>query len=188
MNTNIIFIGAGGHCKVAYDAAQLFKCIGYVDNNINEFYGLEKIDEKDLIKYKKTSQLIISFGAVTLESLLKRNQVFSNYEQQNFSFANILHSKATISNTANLGTGILVAASSTLNPACRIGNNAIINTGAIIEHDAIIGNSTHVCPGAIVLGGAKVGENCLIGAGAVVLPNANVPDGHIIPSTSRFPK
>lgn len=185
MSKNIILIGAGGHAKVVYESGV---CIGYVDDNTVEFYGLEKINESDLANYKDIADLIISFGAVEPKSLLRRRQVFSDYQNLGFSFATVINPKAYASNAAKIEAGTFVAASATLNPDCRIGNNVIINTGAIIEHDAVIGHSSHIAPGAIILGGAIVGENCLVGAGAVVLQNAVVPDNYLVPANSRFPK
>jgi UDP-perosamine 4-acetyltransferase len=185
MNKEIVFIGAGGHAKVVYEAAESsgIKCFGFVDGKVQNFYGLKKISEDELTD---KMELILSFGAVTVESLVRRKQVFLNYKDKGFKFVNVINPTSYISETAEIGSGVFIGVSSTLNPDCKVGSNSIINTGVIIEHDVTIGHSSHICPGAIVLGGAKVGENCLIGAGAVVLPNAIVPDSTLVPANTRF--
>ncbi len=188
MNRGIILIGAGGHAKVIYETVRLLdvQCLGYVDDKAQEFYGLNKINESELDDYKDQVSLILSFGAVTVESLIRRKKVFLEYLNKGFVFTSIISPRTYISDTAQIADGVLIVASSTINADSQISSNAIINTGAIIEHDVVIGHSSHICPGAIILGGARIGEGCLIGAGAVVLPNAVVPDGYLVPANTRF--
>lgn len=89
----------------------------------------------------------------------------------------LFHPTATISRSAQFGSGVQVLAGAHVGPSCFLGNDVIVNTGAIVEHDVHIGQGCDIAPGAIILGAAEIGDNCVIGAGATILPKLSIaPD------------
>lgn len=179
MPDKIVLIGAGGHASTIIDAA-CGKAYAFIDDLVNEFYGLKRISDPE-----KGTISIISFGAVTPEVLKRRQKVFEEYVKDGVKFATVIHPKAIVSEMAKIGAGSFVAAGAIINASAKIGRNVIINTGAIIEHDVQIGDGAHIAPGAIILGGAKIGKGAMIGAGAVVLPGKEIAEGAMFKSLTR---
>lgn len=109
---------------------------------------------------------------------------------------NAIHSKAVISEEAELGHGTLVAAGAVINPGAKVGNhsvilsNAVVDTlvvvgeyaeigaGAIINAESEIGKGAFIGSGAIIVSGVKVGKNARVGAGSVVIED--VKDGKTV--------
>ncbi|MCP9767794.1 acetyltransferase [Lacihabitans sp. LS3-19] len=102
---------------------------------------------------------------------------------------NAIHAKAVLSEDAEIGHGILLAAGAVVNQGAKIGNhtiilsNAVVDTqaeigeyveigaGAIINSEAIIESGAFVGSGAIVVSGVTIGANARVGAGSVVIEN-----------------
>ena len=182
MAEKIILIGAGGHAKVVMDCLD-HPAYGFVDYEVEEFFGLKKLAE-----ITGDYSGLISFGAVEPQELERRHRVFLNYKSQQIKFITAIHKTAIIAQDAVIGEGNMIGAGVIINSGVVIGSNLIINSGAIIEHDVVIGDGSHVAPGAIILGTAKIGKTTMIGAGAVILPEAVVPDNSLIKALERFPR
>jgi len=185
---SIVLIGAGGHAKVILDTAKSInkKIVGFIDDNVEEFFGLTKLYDKDLFQNKNKLSAIIAFGAVKVDEAKRRNDVFSKYKGINFT--TLIHRQAIVSTKAKIGKGVVIFPGAIINAGAIIDDNAIINSAAIIEHDATIGKGTHICPGAIVLGGASVAKNSIVGAGAVILPYSEILTPKLIYALTRYPK
>lgn len=174
----IVLLGAGGHAKVVADCLS-GRILAFSDNKVNEFLGLEKVEELNV------STAIISFGAVTPEGLERRHGVYNKYKQGGTEFVKAIHESAIISANTKIGLGTMVGPGAIINSGAVIGENVIINSGAIVEHDAIIGAGSHIAPGAIILGAAKIGETSMIGAGAIILPGTELANNSFIKAGQR---
>lgn len=95
-------------------------------------------------------------------------------------WATVIHDRAWVSPTAQLGPGTVILAGAIVNSGARVGPHAIINTAAVVEHDVTVGAFTHVCPGAVVGGGATLGDDCTIALGAQIRDHVTVGDGAIV--------
>ena len=92
----------------------------------------------------------------------------------------VVHPKAIISETAELGNGIFVSKGALVNSFSKIGDFSILNTGCIIEHECILGRGVHVAPGAVVAGNVKIGNRSFIGANSVIKQGVFIGDDVII--------
>lgn len=86
----------------------------------------------------------------------------------------LIHSRATVSPSAQFGPGTVVLPGAVVNADAKVGRGVIVNTGAVIEHDCTIADCAHVSPGAVLTGGVSVGSLSWIGAGAIVLPRIRI--------------
>ena len=176
---SVIIIGSGGHAKICIDQLQSLNysidcCINKASGSnptssifsIPIISGNEKLQEKFNLGYRK---VFVAIG----DNQIREN--ISNYARRiGFDFINIISDKAIVSNSAVLGSGVLIMPGAIINADVKIGNHSIINTGAIIEHECLISEYSHVASNAVLLGKVEIGANTLIGAGATILPNLKI--------------
>lgn len=185
----VVIYGAGGHSSVVVDALlakgdSSISC--FVDDDPSKWgkkiYRFPIISFEELEKEIPHVLLFLALGDNNV-----RRQKAVELERRGAKFLTIIHPKAIVSPTAQIGEGTLVAASAVVNPYAQIGKHCIINTGAIVEHHCQIGDFVHIAPNATlgaevcigegtlvglsatILRGVKIGEDCIVGAGAVVI-------------------
>lgn len=196
MNEALLIIGYSGHAYVAVDIFHAMgrAVAGYCESEektLNpfqlRFHGSEL--SKEGLEMLRTHSYFIAIGSNTI-----RKKVYHKLQEKGLHPAsNAMHPSAIISNTAQLGQGIMVGSNVSINALATIGDGVICNTGCIIEHECQIGNFAHIAPGAILAGnvtvgagtfvgansvvkqGIAIGENVVIGAGSVII--RDIPDG-----------
>lgn len=181
----VYLYGASGHAKVVKNIAKL----AYVDvpfliddnPNVNELDGLKVVHSSEGL-----SPLIVTIG----DCQIRRRIVEKLGERE---YLTVVHPKAVLADSVELGYGTVVMAGAILNPCASVGNHCIVNTGASIDHDCKIHDFVHIAPhctlcgevevgegswigaGTTVIQCVKIGKDCLIGAGSVVVND--IPDG-----------
>jgi UDP-perosamine 4-acetyltransferase len=108
-------------------------------------------------------------------------------------FATLVHPRATVLPSAELGAGCTVSVGAVIAARTRVGEHTIINRGALVGHHTQIGAHCFLGPGcnvagrcrlgdrsyvamsATVVDGVSIGEDSVVGAGAVV--TKDVPPG-----------
>jgi len=160
----LIIIGGGEHARVVADAAKKnWDIIGYVDNKKSSLLYLLLGTDKDLpeivVQYPD-ARFIWGIGSNKL-----RSKLVEYLQPQAIKFGTVVHPSAIISESAEIGQAVFVAAGSIIQPDAIIHSHSIINTGAIIEHDCEIKELTHIAPGVVIGGGCQIGCSTLIGLG-----------------------
>jgi sugar O-acyltransferase (sialic acid O-acetyltransferase NeuD family) len=181
-----LVIGAGGHAKVAIDAARLMGLspeaavdadpakIGSTIEGLPVVGGDEAAADFPPLSFL----LIMGIGGAGLPK--RRADMFRSYVARGYQFATLIHPAAVSGSGVIVGRGAQVMAGAVVQPGARIDENALVNTRAVIEHDGLVGAHAHVAPGAVVCGGAVVGAGALIGAGAVLCPGVRVGAGALV--------
>lgn len=186
MSTPVIVIGGGGHAKVLIDTlfVNCVEVLGATDTDPvrldRSLCGVRVLgDDSILLRYPSNSiRLVNGFGSV--ESTVRRQQVYEKYKLLGYSFQTIVHPSAVISKDAKLSEGVQVMAGAIIQAGSTIGENAIINTGATVDHDCEIGAHVHLAPGVILSGGVKVGTGTHIGTGAVVIQSIRLGGNDLV--------
>lgn len=183
---DIVYLyGASGHAKVVKDIAKQANievpCL--IDDNpeIKELDGLSVVHSAEDL-----SPLIVTIGDCHI-----RRKIVGKLGGREY--MTVVHPKAILADSVNLGCGTVVMAGAILNPFVSVGNHSIINTGASLDHDVKVGDFVHIAPhstlcgeveigegtwvgaGTTIIQGIKIGKNCFIGAGSVVVKD--IPDG-----------
>lgn len=78
----------------------------------------------------------------------------------------LVHPRAEISGSVELGSGTLVCAGAILTTNIRVGRHVHVNVDCTVSHDAIIGDFATLSPGVHVSGHVHIGEGAFIGTGA----------------------
>lgn len=176
----IAIYGKSGHGKVLADIARL---LGYT-----EIIWVDDDDSKDaysFLVYLEFYHMVPM--ALGIGDNLMRQKMMQKLRQHQISILTLVHPKAVLSPTADIGKGSVIMANVVVNADAVIGDGVILNSSCVVEHDNIIEDFVHISPntalggdvcvktlshigiGASVIQGKTIGENSIIGAGSVVI-------------------
>ncbi|QDT53336.1 Putative acetyltransferase EpsM [Caulifigura coniformis] len=175
MTKSLVICGAGGHAKVVADVARSagWTVAGFVDDLHPErageaFFGSQILDANQVFQ---GSMPAIALGIGDCAARLRRATELLDL---GCPAPVLVHPRAIVASSAQVGPGTQVIAGAVLNPDARLGTAVIINTGATVDHDCVIGDGVHLAPGVHLAGNVTVGERTLIGIGSVVKPGIRI--------------
>lgn len=84
-------------------------------------------------------------------------------------WTSIIHPQTMISDTAQIGRGVYIAAFCTLQPRCRIHDFSSLRAGAALGHDTTVSRHGYIGPNAVMCGRSALGVGAHLGPGAVLL-------------------
>jgi sugar O-acyltransferase (sialic acid O-acetyltransferase NeuD family) len=189
----LAILGAGGHARAVAECIlleQRWQVCAFIDNN-EQVIGTTIMDVPVWGPDAPQSVAELAY-VVGIGQNEKRLQLFLQLQQLARNLPAIVHPRAWVSPSAQLGAGTVVMAGAMVQTNAHIGQAVIINTAASVDHDNIIADGVHIAPGAhlggqvsvgigshigigaTVIEGVKIGAHCVIAAGAVVI--RDVPD------------
>jgi len=166
----VILIGYSGHSYVVIETAMEngFDITGYSDKEKSDsdpynlsYLGFEK--EEDFIGWNKNVSFILGIG----DNALRQN-IANLIESKGKSISSLVHSSASVSKSAKIGSGTFINKNVAVNALALVGKNVILNTGCIIEHECVLSDAVHIAPGAVLAGNVSIGERTFVGANAVI--------------------
>ena len=95
-------------------------------------------------------------------------------------FLTLVHPRAHLSRTVQIGSGSLVYPHVTVSSSVRIGRHVTILANVVVNHDTVIGDYSIVASAASLSGGVRIGTCCYIGAGSHVIQGGVVGDGSLV--------
>jgi UDP-perosamine 4-acetyltransferase len=183
----VVVIGGGGHGRVLCEAARLqgFEVRMIVDAQPNlhstQLDGVPIVggdEELPRILREGVRHAVMAIGSVSNNG--QRAAIFARVKALGFTFVNVVHPSALISDNARMGEGTVVLAGAIVGPGTTLGANVIINTRAAVDHDCSIGDHVHVAPGAVMSGAVVVEELAYIGAGATIKQGTRIGRGALV--------
>ncbi len=175
---NVYVLGCGGHAKVV---VQTLLALGY---------GIAAIYDDDTSKCGSevlgipvagpTCRIADHDGApavIAIGDNAARRALATRYKAE---WLTIVHPRAYVDPTAQLGEGTVVFAGAVVQAASQVGSHVIVNTSASVDHDCRVGDFVHIAPGVRLAGGVEVGCCSFLGMGALVLPERRVGANAII--------
>jgi sugar O-acyltransferase (sialic acid O-acetyltransferase NeuD family) len=183
-----ICFGAGGHAQVLLEVLSLSdscEIVVILDSN-PALHGTTLRDIPIIGGDEKIRELMASGithacnGVGTTATATRHQFVYEQGKSLGLKFVPVVHPRATISPSAEIGEGTAVLAHAVVNTAARIGCNVIINSGAIVEHHCTIENHAHIATGAKLAGSVRIGEGVHVGIGAVVREGACIGSNSIV--------
>ena len=182
----LIIIGGGEHARVVAEAARSadgkWRVSGFVDPVVRaettERSALAHLGDDDALRQYPGAFAILGFGG--LEKGKARENTVRKTSGYVTRWATVIHQRAIVSPTAEIGAGTVVMAGAIVQTGATIGAHAIINSGAIIEHDVEVGDFSQISPGAVIGGAARIGRQVFVGLGAVIRDHIEVGDESVI--------
>jgi sugar O-acyltransferase (sialic acid O-acetyltransferase NeuD family) len=108
----------------------------------------------------------------------RRPDLLSSFPENRF--LTLIHPRAHLSPTVQIGSGSLVYPHVTLTSGVRIGNHVTILANVVVNHDTVIGDYSIVASAASLSGSVRIGTCCYIGAGGHLIQGALVGDGSLV--------
>lgn len=181
--TGLLIAGAGGHAKVIAEAAAAmaqWRAIAFLDDTypaVRQLLGWPIIGTIADAEYHRRDYPDLALGIGDNE---RRLEWLKRMADLGFRLPAIVHPRAYVSASAELGPGTVVFAQAAVNASARIGKGTIINTGATIDHDCILAEGVHVSPGAHLAGEVRIGRCSWIGIGAAVIQRVMIGENVMI--------
>ena len=205
LSAEMIIYGGGGHAKAVLEMAQAigaFRIAGIVDDNIpvgTLVLGVPVLGGREgLPGLVERGIRLAANGVGGIIDINVRVRLFELLEDLGFALPSLVHPRATVERSAQVGDGVQVFANAYVGSSAVLRAKCMVNTGAIVSHDCEIGSYTHIAPGALLAGHVHVGERSLVGMGVttaigIIVGNgarigngailyADVPDKTIIPA------
>lgn len=192
----IVGVGAGGHCRVILDIIEKldrYEVVGLTDQD-EQLEGelLEGVriigqdDQLEVLRAGGVGYAFLGLGSVGDHRL--RKKIYTSLINEGFSLPSLLHPKAVIARSVQIGNACQIMAGVVINPNVKIGNNTIINTSSVVEHDCQIADHVHVAPGVIMGGGVCIAEGAHVGIGATIREGIKLGKGSMVGAGSLVVK
>lgn len=182
----LVVFGAGGHARVAADAALASGAWSavLVSDRREDLWGSQLLPGLRVLAPRALRDLPLPWGlhvAIGDNAARRREARALLLDEARAAFlASVVHPLAALAPSARIGPGCLLAAHSVVGPLAHLGEGVIVNHTAVVDHDGVVGPWTHVAPGARLGGGVRVGEAALLGSGSTVLPGLRVGAGSVL--------
>lgn len=183
--TPLLVIGAGGHGRSVAEAASLsgvFEVVGFLDDHLPlgevvlDTLVLGTVACMDTYRYL-SDQVIVAIG-----NNVVREQLMLQLEHVGFEFATVVHPRAFVSPTSELGKGSVVMAGAIVGTQAYLGKGTIVNCGAVVDHQATVDDFGHLGVNASMAGAAVLGRGAWLQAGAVLGYGVKTPAGAVLPA------
>jgi sugar O-acyltransferase (sialic acid O-acetyltransferase NeuD family) len=187
----LVIYGGGGHAKMCIDmirAAQTYEIEGIVDGTLpkgSEVLGVAVLGGENLLPaliQMGVRHAVLGVGAATKHTV--RAELYRMLLAHGFDLPNIVHPKAVIEPSAQLGHGNQIMAQAYIGSDARLGDNCIINALSIVSHDSQLGHNVHLAPGCVLAGGVRVGSDSLIGMNSSVYMKVKIGERVVIANQS----
>ena len=192
MTNPVLILGAGKLGRLALDifSSNDVLVYGFLDENkalhnteISEVVVLGDINDENYLGIigNKTEAFVAIEHKTAKEKTIKEIT-----DRKKTMPVNAVHGKAVVSEDAEMGHGILVAAGAVVNSGAKVGNHSVILSNAVVDALATVGEFAEIGAGAIINSEAEVNKGAFIGSGAVIVSgvkigkNARVGAGSVV--------
>jgi acetyltransferase EpsM len=157
MKNKLIIIGAGGHGKVAAEAAMQsgdWVITGFCDEKIA--VGTKVIDDLTVItNLANIKNAVFDYFFIAIGDNKIRKEIFEKLRPLSAP-ATITHPFSSISKHAGIGEGSIILPGAVISHGVKIGDNCIIGSNVHIDHESVIGEHSHI------RNGSTIGSNCIL--------------------------
>lgn len=178
---SVVIVGAGGFGR---EVLEIFKdldkragpvrVLGFVDEDENLYgrtmNGYPVLGGLDWLKrHVAECTCVCAIGDPAT-----RKDVVRRVYESGASFTNAIHPSVIMSDSVELGDGVIICAGSILTVNIQVGDHVHINLNSTIGHDTAIGPYSTICPAVSISGHGRLDEGVFVGTGAVLVPDIAV--------------
>lgn len=180
----LVIVGAGGHGRSVFEAAQLagtHEVVAFLDDQL----PLGSV-VMGVTVWGPTSELpsLASRGVTAVHVAIGNNRVrerlMAQAEAAGLRCATLVHPRACVSPSALLGEGSAVMALAVVGTEAILGRGVIVNVGAVVDHHAQVADHGHLGANAAMAGGTRLGARGWLQAGASLGYGVNLPDDTVV--------
>lgn len=184
----LVILGAGGHGKVVADVARAasWAVVGFADTDSSKLGQLVEsgggsvlLVDVELFENLELAGKLFDAVAVAIGHNVARLRALGRLHNR-VALPVLVHPRAVVSPSAELGEGTVVMPNAVVNAAARLGVGVIVNTAAVVEHDSVVGDGVHLSPNCTLAGRVNVGRLSWIGAGATVIQGIRIGQGSTV--------
>lgn len=180
MSTNdVVIYGAGGLGREIYDTilsinqvCRTYNVKGFIDDNANLpslLNGLPLLGGANILgSLRKNTGIVLAISDPTTRRHLHLSFC------KDFTFLQIIHPTAIVSNFATLGDAVTIQANCIVAANATIGDGVLINAHSGVGHDAKVGNYCSIMSFCDLTGNSELGDRCFTGTGVKILPNVKI--------------
>ncbi|WP_375585631.1 acetyltransferase [Cyclobacterium xiamenense] len=179
----VIIVGAGGHAAELVDYIHHSNKIDSLREQI-EILGLIDDSSENHLKYDFSYPLLgqISshqidknfFYLMGIANLKYRKKFVEEFIARGANFISYIHPSASVSSTASIGKGVVVAPNVNLGPNSFIGDYSLVNSRVSLGHDTKIGKFNFLSPNVCFSGFTEVGDENLFGINSATIPGIRI--------------
>jgi len=169
---SILVYGGGGHAKTIIEMIRALGCYqiaGIVDDGIpmgSIVSGVPVLGGGEVLPALAAQGLrLVANGIGGILDHRVRFKIFELLEVCGFSFPALVHPRAIVEPSAQVGEGVQVFANAYIGSESVLHPRCMVNTSAVVSHECEIGSYSHIAPGALLAGLVHVGERTLVGMG-----------------------
>ncbi len=181
----IVIIGASGFGKEVLDILRNdpnSEVVGFIDKNErlsgSKINGVPVLGNDALLA--KLNSEGVSSAVVAIGDRRIRRKLFDLASECGYELINVIHPSAYISQSIELGRGIIIYGGIVINTNVHIGDNILFNSGATIGHDTKIEDDVNINPGVDIAGRVLIKRGAYIGIGASIIENITIGEGSIV--------
>jgi sugar O-acyltransferase (sialic acid O-acetyltransferase NeuD family) len=148
-----------------------------VDKGAGRFDDIETVLQskpKRHADYSTVERLQNKKWVLCFGDAISRHREYNTIRDLGGTFFTVIHPKSSVSATATIGDGCIVAPFVFVGPFASIGSNCAINVHSTIGHDAKLGHSVVVSPHVDINGSVDCGDCTFFGSGAIVHPGVKI--------------
>ena len=179
---DLIIIGAGGHGAeideyIAYSQKQSgikkYNVIGFIDDN-PDAYASYHLSAPYLGGIKDHKIRKDCFYIIGIANLKYRRYFVEKFISEGAKFVLMAHHNAYVSESANLGEGVIICPNANIGPNVIIGDFSLINSRCSIGHDTKVGKFNFISPNVCFSGFTSIGDENLFGINSATIPGIKV--------------
>ena len=177
---NLIIIGAGGcgrevlqWAKDINKVRQEWNIKGFIDDALhaldNKNCDVTIIDKIDDYVIEANDEFICCIG----NSIL-REKIIERMNAKGAKFTNIIHPTAIVSDTCQLGKGVIIYPYALVSDNTFVNDGCIINMHSTIAHDSVIGEYCTISAHCDVTGMCNLGNYVFMGTSSHIVPGSKI--------------
>jgi sugar O-acyltransferase (sialic acid O-acetyltransferase NeuD family) len=184
----IIIIGTGGHSAELDDYITLAKInnpsfpweiLGYLDDNPQgyEKYRFTAPYLGGIREHVVRKDCMYMMGIAMLEH---RRPIIERFLAEGAEFATFIHPTATVSPSAKIGKGVVLALHVNVGPNVVVDDYTLVNSRCSLGHNTQLGKYNFISPNVCFSGFSKVGDENLFGINSATIPHIQIGSRNVI--------